>query len=354
MNEQFVKYRKKLTMEGVFRSILIGALVGLCVMLVLAGTFWYLGNKELTWLPPVAFLGMTGILFVVLYLIKYRPTDKSIARRLDSLGLEERVITMQEYQNDDSYIARRQREDAEQALREVQSNQLKFKMKKGFTIALIIIAVLSVGAWVLQILMQAGILRPGGDLFEEIFPDPDKYYLQYEVIGDGFIDGELLQELTVDNPATAVEAIAMEGWVFVGWDDGKEHPYRQDGNAIEQMKKMGVEEMTLTAVFQEVSYGEGEGMPGPAEDEEGMKMPAKPGEEGEGQGKPGENEGETRPSQMGGGKYEPNNQVIDGETWYGGEYDGARGDASDEVSTNGDINGDQSDATNDYFNNIQP
>ena len=354
MNEQFVKYRKKLTMEGVFRSVLIGALAGLSVMLVLAGIFWYNGNENLTWLPPVAFLGLTGILFVILYLLKYRPTDKSIARRLDSLGLEERVITMQEYKDDDSYIARRQREDAEQALKEIQASQLKMKLKKGFVIALAIVAVLAVGAWTLQILVQAGIIKPGKDMMTEIFPDPDKYYLQYEVMGDGFIDGELVQELTVDNPAQAVEAIAMEGWVFVGWDDGKEHPYRQDGNAIEQMKKMGVETMTLTAVFQEVSYGEGEGMGAPAEDEEGMKMPAKPGEEGEGQGKPSDQEGESRPSQTGGGKYEPNNQVIDGETWYGGEYDGARGDASDEVSTNGDINGDQSDATNDYFNNIQP
>ena len=130
MNEQFVKYRKKLTMEGVFRSVLIGALAGLSVMLVLAGIFWYNGNENLTWLPPVAFLGLTGILFVILYLLKYRPTDKSIARRLDSLGLEERVITMQEYKDDDSYIARRQREDAEQALKEIQATQ--DETQKGF------------------------------------------------------------------------------------------------------------------------------------------------------------------------------------------------------------------------------
>ncbi|MBR5250830.1 MAG: hypothetical protein IKV38_03770, partial [Clostridia bacterium] len=65
MNEQFVKYRKKLTMEGVFRSVLIGALVGLSVMFVLAGIFWYLGGKDFTWIPPVAFLGITGILFAI-------------------------------------------------------------------------------------------------------------------------------------------------------------------------------------------------------------------------------------------------------------------------------------------------
>ena len=354
MNEQFVKYRKKLTMEGVFRSVLIGALVGLSVMFVLAGIFWYLGGKDFTWIPPVAFLGITGILFAILFIAKYRPTEKSIARRLDSLGLEERVITMQEYQTDNSYIARRQREDAEQALKEVQAKQLKFKIKKGFAIALIIVTVLSIGAWTLQILVQAGVLKPGKDMVEEIFPDADKYYLEYEIVGDGYIDGEMLQELTTDNSATAVEAIAMEGWVFVGWDDGKEYPYRQDSNAIEQMKKLGVDTMTLTAVFQEVSYGSDGEMTGPAEDDVGLKLPGLAGQEGEGQGKGDESDGEEKPSDAASGKYEPNNQVIDGETWYGGEYAGARGDASDEVSTNGNINGDQSDATNNYFNNIQP
>ena len=91
-----------------------------------------------------------------------------------------------------------------------------------------------------------------------------------------------------------------------------------------------------------------------AEDDVGLKLPGLSGQEGEGQGKGDESDGEEKPSDAASGKYEPNNQVIDGETWYGGEYAGARGDASDEVSTNGNINGDQSDATNNYFNNIQP
>ena len=351
MNELFVKYRRKLTMEGVMRSVLIGGLVGLAVMLVLAAVLWYFGNKELVWLPPVAFAGVTVVMFVILYLAKFRPTEMSIARRLDALGLEERMITMAEFQSDDSYIARRQREDAIQSLQQIEASQLKMKLKRGFVVALSIVGVIAVGMWSLQILMKAGIIDSGENLIPGVLTPPKEYVVEYTTVGEGIVDGDMTQVLQTGEMPDAVEAIAMDGWVFVGWDDGNNAPYRSDKDIIDRMDKSGVQNIVLTAIFQELQEGEGEG-----EGEGGKGQPGQGQGEGEGEGEgdgDGEGEGEGE-GEGAGGQYSPSNQVIDGETYYGNEYEGSRDDAANEVTGDSEITGDQSEATDKYFENIQP
>ena len=360
MNELFVKYRRKLTMEGVMRATLIGALVGLAVMLVLASVLWYFGNKELVWLPPVTFVGVTAILFAILYLTKFKPTEKSIARRLDALGLEERMITMAEFQNDDSYIARRQREDAVQSLQQIEASQLKMKLKRGFVIALSIVGVIAVGMWSLQILMMAGIIRPGDQLLPDVLTPDKEYVVEYAYVGDGIIEGNMVQVLLTGETPDAVEAVAMDGWVFVGWSDGENLPYRVDNNIIEVMDKSGVQSIVLTAVFQELQENadDGEEGEGPGNGEEGGQgQPGQKGEaseDGEGEGEVSEDEGEDSTGEGAAGKWSPNNQVVDGETYYGDEYEGSRDDAANEVTNNTEIDADQSNATDIYFGAIQP
>ena len=359
MNELFVKYRRKLTMEGVMRATLIGALVGLAVMLVLASVLWYFGNKELVWLPPVTFVGVTAILFAILYLTKFKPTEKSIARRLDALGLEERMITMAEFQNDDSYIARRQREDAVQSLQQIEASQLKMKLKRGFVIALSIVGVIAVGMWSLQILMMAGIIRPGDQLLPDVLTPDKEYVVEYAYVGDGIIEGNMVQVLLTGETPDAVEAVAMDGWVFVGWSDGENLPYRVDNDIIEVMDKSGVQSIVLTAVFQELQENADDGEEGEAPGNGGEGGQGQPGQgqgegEGEGEGESMESEGDDSTGQGAGGKYSPNNQVVDGETYYGDEYEGSRDDAANEVTGNTEIDADQSNATDIYFGAIQP
>ena len=360
MNELFVKYRRKLTTEGVLRALLIGALVGLAVMLVLAGVLWYMGNKQLVWLPPVVFAGVTGLLFVILYFAKFKPSETSIARRLDALGLEERMITMTEFQNDDSYIARRQREDAIQSLQQIEASQLKMKLKRGFVVALSIVGVISVGMWALQILMKVGIVKPGNQLIPELLVPPKEYVVEYATSGDGLVEGDMTQVLLTGESPEAVEAVAMDGWVFVGWDDGMNSPYRKDSNIIDVMDRSGVDSIVLTAVFQELQENADDGGEGEAAGQPGGEQgQGQPGGEGEGEGE-GEGDGEQEgdPSDMegegAGGKYTPSNQVIDGKTYYGDDYDASREDAANEVTGNTDMGEDQSGAVEKYFENIQP
>ena len=55
----------------------------------------------------------------------------------------------------------------------------------------------------------------------------------YTVEGGGKIQGDDVQTLTPGNNASTVTAIANDGWVFIGWDDGYENPTRTDKSLTE-------------------------------------------------------------------------------------------------------------------------
>ena len=55
----------------------------------------------------------------------------------------------------------------------------------------------------------------------------------YTVEGGGKIHGHDVQTLTPGNNASTVTAIANDGWIFIGWDDGYENPTRTDKNLTE-------------------------------------------------------------------------------------------------------------------------
>ena len=113
----FRKYRKRLVAEGVAKSLIFGLLVGFAANIVIATVSCFVKVEGL-WLISIGLL-LVGTLISapIFYFAKFRPTTKQIAARVDRrLGLEERTITMLELENDDSYIAMRQREDAKDAL----------------------------------------------------------------------------------------------------------------------------------------------------------------------------------------------------------------------------------------------
>ena len=55
-----------------------------------------------------------------------------------------------------------------------------------------------------------------------------KYEIVYEIQeGEGMLVGELTQEIQHGEEGTAVVAIPSEEWVFIGWSDGLQNPYRK-------------------------------------------------------------------------------------------------------------------------------
>ena len=132
--ELFKKYYRRIAKEGFLKSILSGLVVGFLAMLLTAGLFWYMGWKAV-WICGIVGCALTALATYLFYRFKFQPTTKAIAKRIDELGLEERILTMTELEGDESYIAMKQREDALKALGTVHAGLIKIVVSAPLVIA---------------------------------------------------------------------------------------------------------------------------------------------------------------------------------------------------------------------------
>lgn len=296
----FKKYYSRLAREGILKSLLWGLIVGFAILFVSAAVSW-LVNTKLFWFALLLFAVSTAGATYGFYQKIFKPTTKQIARRVDELGLEERVLTMTELEGDESYIAMRQREDAMEALKTVNEKLLTIIVSVPLIVATCVSGVFGLGMTTVTALSSAGVIPSGQEWIDNVTAEPPKTYeLSYEAdIEGGYVEGELFQVVEEGQSGTPVMAVAEEGWAFYEWSDGNTDPYRIDEEVTENI--------TVVAVFIELmDAGDTGGVGG---DEPG-DLPADMGQGGDSPGKgPGA-----------GGEYKPTNQVIDGQTYYGKIY----------------------------------
>ena len=314
-NKHFEMRYPRLTLEALLKSLLCGLAVALGANFVLGAVLWFSGTENV----PLT-VGLLCGLFVVatlaaaavFYFTRFKPSVVSNARRIDKLGLEERVVTMIENKENDSIMARLQREDAIKALDRVNEKSIKFNITKAIITPLVICAVLGLGMSTVATLSALGLLPSGKDFMEDILPDEPPVYIEVTYIAEdgGYIDGEADQLVLLGENAEPVEAIPEEGYTFEGWDDGYKKPSRSDEEIDHPL--------VLTAIFMPIEDDD-DGDDGDQEGPNGEQ----PGEqEGEGSqegddGQPGDQEGDSEtPSDSGSGKYSRENQIINGETYY--------------------------------------
>ena len=349
----FQEYYNRLAKEGWLKALIFGLIVAFAAVFVSATALWIFALKQF-WLLFVVFSAAAIGATLIAYAVKFRPSTKEIARRVDALGLEERLLTMTQLQNDDSYIAMKQREDALNALKTVTAKDVKIVVSATMLILLSISLVFGTGATTVYALSTNGALPSGGELIGITKENPvPEYELHYEESEGGMIDGEIFQVVAEGASASPVEAIPDEGYYFAGWvwiQDGKEHestePYRLDENVRESI--------VFTAMFAEASEEE--------ENEEG---------EGEGEGEPdaGENtpqggsqdggDGDQLPPPSGdenssGSTNQENKQIINGETFYGGStLEDAENQAKDKMDGNENVSDGEKDIVDDYYDTIR-
>lgn len=109
----FSQHRKRLEREGWLKAALVSLVIGFAAMLIVAALTWAFEKNGL-WYSLLALVVVAGGLTPLFYYRRFRPTDMQIARRVDQLGLEERMITMTELSGADDFMARRQRADAQE------------------------------------------------------------------------------------------------------------------------------------------------------------------------------------------------------------------------------------------------
>lgn len=327
----FEKYYSRVAREGILKAALCGIIVGFFVDFVISLACWF--ANAAVWSVYLALgIGLLAgaVCAVVAYFKFFRPTTKSIAKRIDSLGLEERLITMTELENDESYIAMRQREDAKAALAKVEPKSIRIQISKTMAILSVVAFVFGSSMTTVSALTSFGFLPNPGEILHPSDGDDDEYLSVTYTVDEGghFYDAdgasvtEIDLEIVQGESAPVIIAVADEGWVFDGWSDGVTTPQRHD-TEIE-------EDLFLLAFFVELEDDDGMGMDGPG-------MPGnRPGSNRPGDGETNGN----RPNQgttAGAGRYEPSNRVYDGNTPYGDVYDEFYEKAMEELANNKDL-----------------
>lgn len=304
--EIFDRYRARLIREGVIKAVVYGVIGALGAIFVSSLVSWFFGFKGL-WLSIGLGLGVGIIVGTVLYFSVFRPTEKEIAKRVDGLGLEERIVTMMELEGNDSYIAKRQREDAREKLATVKSQDLTFRFAKKVVVWAIALLIAAPSMAVVSEFAANDKIKSGLDI---VNPPAGPVYVEVSYVAEdgGEIEGEVDQIVLVGETSAPVIAVAEDGWVFVEWDDGISDPFR-DGDKAQK-------NIVYTAIFEKIddNGGDGEG-----DGEEGMGEPGDvPGEikdgDGDSSNSPYDPNGE--PGGGAGGDMSECNQIINGETPY--------------------------------------
>ncbi len=311
----FEKYYSRMKKEGILNAGLIGLSAGGAISAVLS-VVCMLVDASLALVLGLAlgagiavFAGVTA----ALYFLKFRPTERKMAERADATGLQERSITMLELNGDDSYVARRQREDAAEHIALAEGSALAKLSVSVAAIAFACVLFLAGGAaTTVSGLMAARVIPPIVAGESPLVPDG---YAAVSYMADegGEISGEEDQLVLLGESAEPVAAVPDEGWAFKEWSDGVTDPYRYD-TAVNQ-------DLTVIAIFEEVDEdGEGEDSDGEGKDSDDDNQ--KPNENQNNENKdPADEEQQPPPEDPDNpdnpdSKYEDKNQVIDGETYY--------------------------------------
>jgi len=116
-------YHRRLQAEGMLRSVIASglAVLPLWLIAVVVRRIWGKGGELLSGMP-----WLFTAAAVLLYLLRYRPTLKETACRLDrEAQLENRAGTMVEYEKNESVLARMQREDTLKRLKDVPASTIR-------------------------------------------------------------------------------------------------------------------------------------------------------------------------------------------------------------------------------------
>lgn len=142
MKDGFIKFKKKILFEAIIKSIIIGFCFGLISFSVPYLVIKIKGIEfNLLFLILIA-LGVFIIIGGLVFLIKL-PTKMKVAKRIDKeLGLKEKVQTMVEYENEDSFMINYQRETTLDLLNKTSIKSLSIRF--SFVFIIVVVLALSV------------------------------------------------------------------------------------------------------------------------------------------------------------------------------------------------------------------
>ena len=316
------------------KSFFYSLFISFTSLFITSFVFWIVNVKQY-WIAFIVFGVVFASLFVSLY-FAFKPNDEKFAKELDALGLKQRVITMYEYQNEDSLMARIQRQNAVEYVGKVNKTSIKFVVPAFLLVLTITAIVLGVSSTTVSTLSAKGVIKNGRDTIRQVVPALiSEYDVKYNAKGNGTIKGETTQVVKEGQDASAVIAVPQDGYVFLAWSDGSKNPYRHDREINKNIEVYA----TFVTVEQYLEL---------------VKDPGKPITLGE----PGNSNRPGQEGESGGDENDPrsreSNMVIDGDTYYGDEtLDQYASQAIDDMSQDGDLDEGSKEIANDYFDTIE-
>lgn len=399
MENVLIEFKKKAKKQNIIKAGLCSVAISLLFNIPFLIAFWIMDYKYKFIICAGIFIVGISVLFPVLYFKKFKYTEIQLAKRIDDLGLEERVLTMIELKDNNSFIAKKQKEDTLNVLKTVEANDLKGKYKKQsflsiFSTALAslvislslmfpniretIIAhgepkytievsaegfgfVIDYSKYENQSLINAVSKKQEQDQIDKInnkeivelkqFPTAfsNRISVNYRCFEDidatMVLDGANFEDISYrikSDETHILMALPYKGYVFIGWSDGCVSPFREIDNYSTD----------LIALFDEVS-SVGENMPD--KQEEPGDKDGSADSESDGIGPEGNGTGKTNndDSWGDGAKGSPANQVINGETYYGDIFNQSYQEAVERIKNDTNLTDAQKKAITDYFESIR-
>lgn len=320
--------------NAIKKSLFYSLSISFAVLFVISLTFWIVDVKEF-WIAFIVFGLLELILFFVFYLIN-KPTEVKFAKELDSLGLKQRVITMYEYQGDDSLMAKIQRENAIEHVNSFDKKLLKLVVPALLLGLMIASIVLGASASTVSVLSATGVIKSGRETIDDIIPSETKEYnISYTAKKGGIIEGSAEQKVLEGSDAEPVRAVSTHGYIFVSWSDGLRDPYRHDVKISKDLDLFA----SFITIDEYLELLKDPGEPEIPEEPAQGNIPI-PKDEGEGDEMPK--------------RYDANSQIIDGETFYGETvFDEYQSDMIEQLSTDTEMSTSTKKIINDYFDTIE-
>ncbi len=341
----FKKFRSKMVREGAIKSFLIGLTVGAAVAsaIALATSAKYFTDMFKLWYVAALCAGVAVgvIVAIVLYFAVFRPDTKKIARRVDKMGLEERMITMLELQNDPSYIAMKQREDAKARLRQASDKSMRYVVARPLVVAASIMGALCLFTTGLNVLAAYTDIS--------VIPSEPRQIvtLEYRVYNEscGRIAGESIFRLEKGADAdSAVFAEASDGYEFLYWVDEMGNII---GDSPERRERNVNKDMIIYAVFGSLTIVDSND---PAQPYDPYAYP-RPDRGGDEKKDPIDDNITDDDNTM---TWKPNNQIKDNNTSYYGEYGPEHEDAMKELENDGALTSKHKDGVGSYYEQLNP
>lgn len=351
------EYVGRLKKEALLKAFLSALAVGFGALLAMSIICWFTEFGGY-WIYPVAFAVPFGAAMPLFYFFVFYPSEKYVAKRLDQLGLDERILTMVEFGDQDSYIMKRQREDAVATLSKFNSKLVKFALSAALIAVPAVVVPAATAMTTVDALSKAEVIDSGKDLIAKLNEDKTKFDLVYKISdtqqGFGVLysasnpDGGEEIKLTVGRgqDGEAVMPVAAKGYVFRGWSDGVGSVIRQD-TAVQG-------KIVVTAIFEELDLAFTDNR---ASDEDLPRELSKDGDSSNPSdpAPPSDKEGSNDPNDpTNPALYQSQQYVFDGQTDYGGApYQDAYDTAMGELNESGGADGDSKGIASDYFDAIK-